>query len=482
VSTYDSTKELLEKISPTMCAAKWNQPTLHLHNGQTHSCHHPNTHPIHLGEIKDDPAALVNSGYLKTQRREMVEGKRPQECNYCWNIENTNGISDRVLKSKYDTPLDKLNELVNTDPEQLYTKNFNPTYIEISFDYTCNLKCAYCGPTISSAWHQEILEHGGYPTTIPHYDLESYKSKLPILKRDHNPYVDAFWKWFPELKNDLKILRVTGGEPLLSKDMWKLFDNLIEGSNTDMTFAVNTNLMQDRDIIDKLINRINKLEGKVRNFELYTSIDTGIAKHAEYIRYGLDYNIFQSNLERVLDEVKWPIKVSNMCTVTNLSSVGLKDIIRYFFLLRGEYAGTHKVANHNSYLRYPNWLDLRVGRDTSIHYLEKTKKYYEKIMIENKARDIKSLKIDFLNGKSVTFPGNEDYDLSNIFPYWSKNDMSKQIDRLIGFAKIPLPESQETVMHRDFYKFWTEYDRRKGTDFCKTFPEFADFYHKCKQL
>ena len=35
---------------------------------------------------------------------------------------------------------------------------------------------------------------------------------------------------------------------------------------------------------------------------------------------------------------------------------------------------------------------------------------------------------------------------------------------------------------KDFYKFFSEHDKRRGTDFCKTYPELADFYHKCKEI
>jgi hypothetical protein len=33
---------------------------------------------------------------------------------------------------------------------------------------------------------------------------------------------------------------------------------------------------------------------------------------------------------------------------------------------------------------------------------------------------------------------------------------------------------------KDFYNWFTEYDRRRGTDFSATFPEMVDFYNKCK--
>jgi hypothetical protein len=50
---------------------------MHLHNGTTHSCHHPEPHKIGLDEIKRNPTALHNSKHKKQARREMLENKRP---------------------------------------------------------------------------------------------------------------------------------------------------------------------------------------------------------------------------------------------------------------------------------------------------------------------------------------------------------------------------------------------------------------------
>jgi hypothetical protein len=32
----------------------------------------------------------------------------------------------------------------------------------------------------------------------------------------------------------------------------------------------------------------------------------------------------------------------------------------------------------------------------------------------------------------------------------------------------------------NFYKFFSEYDKRRNTDFLKTFPMMADFWEECK--
>ena len=34
----------------------------------------------------------------------------------------------------------------------------------------------------------------------------------------------------------------------------------------------------------------------------------------------------------------------------------------------------------------------------------------------------------------------------------------------------------------DFYRFFNEHDRRRGTDFLKTFPEMTTWWNECKYL
>ena len=41
IDDINETKNKLDKISSSMCMAKWFQVSLHLPNGKTHSCFHP---------------------------------------------------------------------------------------------------------------------------------------------------------------------------------------------------------------------------------------------------------------------------------------------------------------------------------------------------------------------------------------------------------------------------------------------------------
>ena len=49
---------------------------------------------------KEIEVFTTHTQYKKLRRREMLTGKRPVECDYCWGVEdNSDRFSDRVFKS-----------------------------------------------------------------------------------------------------------------------------------------------------------------------------------------------------------------------------------------------------------------------------------------------------------------------------------------------------------------------------------------------
>ena len=92
-------KELNEVSS--VCLAKWFNVSIHFVTGKTHSCYRQKPIPFFLEEIEEDPSALHNTGYKKEQRKKMLEGERPAECNFCWQMEDpVTQLSDRAYRSK----------------------------------------------------------------------------------------------------------------------------------------------------------------------------------------------------------------------------------------------------------------------------------------------------------------------------------------------------------------------------------------------
>jgi hypothetical protein len=244
---------VVNKISPSYCAAKWYNATTWLGSGTTASCHHPPAHKIPVDEIRIDVSAIHNTKHKKQMRKMMLEGERPRECEYCWKIEDIGQVSDRVFK----TIIYSDDDIHNTS-QKTWDHNSELRTFEISFDRVCNLACSYCNASFSSTWANDIKRHGPYQNLVSD-GAGSFQQDgswaQPYKNDEDNPYIQAFWDWWDNgLSESLEELRITGGEPLMSSNTWKLFD-WFEKQNSDMRFAVNSNLIAKDEIIDKLIKK-----------------------------------------------------------------------------------------------------------------------------------------------------------------------------------------------------------------------------------
>ena len=292
-SARDAQKKL-NKVSPSMCLAKWNQVSLHLPTGLNNSCYHPPLHKMEVGNIH-------NTQYKKAQRKKMIQGERPEECSYCWNIEDTGQLSDRHYRSGEPWSMMDFDKIV-ADP----MADINPRYVEVNFNHACNFKCSYCSPQFSTTWGQEINEHGAYPTQSPHNAPEHFVGdRKPIPHKDVNPYVDSFWQWWPDLYKDLKHFRMTGGEPLMDKNTFKVLDYVIDNPKEDLHLAITSNFNPpSSQVWDRYIDKLQKIcvEGGIEHFMQYVSVDTW-GEHAEYIRNGLNFDMLWTNVHRFLEKV-----------------------------------------------------------------------------------------------------------------------------------------------------------------------------------
>jgi organic radical activating enzyme len=430
---------------------------MHLGTGLTHSCHHPVQHKIPLRELRNNPSALHNTRYKKRKRKEMLEGKRPSECNYCWNIEdNSNSFSDRVFKSSEPWSLDQMDKIKTSD----WNENYNPRYVEVSFSNTCNFKCAYCGPQYSSKWVEEIEKHGHYDTETRFNSIEDIKARgeMPYKKTDHNPYIDAFWEWWPDLFKDLHTFRITGGEPLLSPDTFKVLEYIQEHweENPNLSLAINTNLGVPKKLVDKMITIAKDLvdNNKVREFIIFTSVES-TGRQAEYVRYGLDYDQFWVNIDKILTELP-KVTVNIMAAFNALSVFTYSDLIDKVLEVKKKYTNDMRYWNtplqlDTSYTRWPPHLNVKI------------------LEPEHKELILESAKKAF---------------------YYGANNM---IDELYGFTDVEIQKIKRTYdyavggsdfdvekQRKDFVKFVTQYDERKGTNFKEVFPELEELYDRYK--
>ena len=442
MNDLDFKHQILDTKSASFCAAKWYNATIWLGSGQTTSCHHPPAHAIDIEELKVNPSALHNTAKKKDDRKKMLAGDRPAGCEYCWKIEDmaTDAISDRVYKSKI-YPIESLNEAYQTP----YNEDVNLRTLEIAFDRTCQFACSYCNPAFSSTWVNDIKKHGGYVNLVSdgrNHFTHAHDSAQLYKFGEVNPYVEAFFKWWEsDLHKTLQELRITGGEPLMSGETWKLIDWFKTNQGRSTTkLAINSNLGMSAEKLDEFIERI---EG-IPHLDIYTSCEaTGTA--AEYIRDGLDYTQWSTNVIRLL-ETSSVKAVHVMCTINALCLETLPEFLTTLVKLKETY-GTQRVNFTLNILRFPSFQSPLVLSPEIIARVRTGLIIWE---------------------ESVTNKG--------ICQEFEMNHIRRLIDYL-RIVKTPHSDTFDMPkLHNDFREFFSQYDKRRDKDFNTTFPNLKEWY------
>lgn len=430
--TVEKTIKIINEISPSFCAAKWLNATIWLGNGRTASCHLPPAHYIPINEIKDNPSALHNTEFKKQRRLEMLIGKRCTECAYCWTVEDNAApdvYSDRIYKTRIYDEIDILN-LSKLDPGS----NIDPKTLEISFDNLCNLSCTYCNSEFSSTWASDIKTNGPYKGLITRGGgafTNAGEHALPYgIKNEGNPYIEAFFKWFhSSLKNNLQELRITGGEPTRSPWFWKLLD---ECEGTQFDFAVNTNLVMDQTKLYQLIDSSKKF----KKFDLYTSGE-GYGAHGEFIRSGLNYALWRSNLQQFAKEGNYRM-IHVMMTISALSIWTITDFMTDMLELRKQFNG-HQFHMSLNLVRFPSFQNLNVLPDN--------------------LKKIEADKIELWLNTAVGLSQSENNQIMRVIEYLRNVDRSQEDT-----------DSQKNK-ESDLKIFTNEYASRKNIELSTVFPE-----------
>jgi len=418
-----------DKIKDSFCSAKWLMATMHFGMGENHSCYHPPIHRWNLEDVKRDPSMLHNTTHKIEQRRLMMNGEKPNECYYCFDMEKINPdvISDRKRFTNEQWAIERREEIINAP----YDKHINPSYLELSFSNVCNFGCSYCSPGQSSKWETEVRKYGSYPIEDP----TVHKDKMhDMLLEDDNPYIDAFWQWLPDAYKDLKYLRITGGEPLATRNFMKLLDFVATNHNPNLTLVVNTNLcVPDKNLNMFFEKATTLLNAKtIKGLEVYTSMDTW-GPQAEYIRDGLDIERWENTVRKVSTTFNVPIRI--MVTFGLMSIFNFKTFIQKTIELRKD--GVDIMFNC-ARLVDPKQFDLRILPDYCDRYFDDTN--------------------DFIKNNDVTSVEEETWQM--VYDFWK--------------ARHDTMTTEDKAWRTDqFSKFVNEYDKRRNKNFSENFPELA---------
>jgi hypothetical protein len=287
---------------------------------------------------------------------------------------------------------------------------------------------------------------------VPHNAPEHFSGdRKPIPAREHNPYVEAFWEWWPTLYPELEHFRMTGGEPLLDRNTYRVFDYVLENPSAKLHLNVTSNFSVDEKSWQKYLAYVKQLcDGRIEHFMQYVSLDAWGAQ-AEYIRHGLDFDLLWNRVDQFLTEIPSYNSLTFIVTMNNLSVSSLDQLLAGILELRKKHSTTYqRVWFDTPVLREPAWQSLQTLGESYAARLDTVK--------------------DYMAAHQETpedpFKGFKDYEVS-------------RLDRDIAWMRSG-QDLDQSRSQADFYRFFSEADRRHGTNFLQVFPEMRSWWAECE--
>jgi organic radical activating enzyme len=430
--------EKLDQVSDSFCLVRWKHATINLATGTSKSCCHHEFKKI----AKTDMGFQLHDNLEEQElRAKMLKGEKTKDCQYCWWIEDNGDISDRQSWSAKSW----MSPFFSDVKEELSAKASTPSWVELNFSSVCNLKCAYCSPIFSTQWYKEIKKHGPYPTSIPFNSIRGLKNLQFEDNYENSELIKRFDQWFYEVLPGIRLLKITGGEPFLSRQTFELMDRLSQSSHPHLTLGINSNLSLPEDKWDRFLSYLEKIEKShgVDRFYLHPSIDC-FGERAEYIRYGLDMELFTNNVEKYLE--KSTSHLHFISTLTNLALGSWLDFWKWVYHLKQTYYKEGREINVGTeVLSHPEWLNLNLLPPSYDIYFQEVISFISD-HIDESGKGFNRVELEGVKKARNAF------------------------------------KSEPQQQHRsksDFYKYVNEMDNRRGLNFQKTFPELQHFYADC---
>jgi organic radical activating enzyme len=247
----------------------------------------------------------------------MLKGKWPDNgCEYCKNIEDANGSSDRIFHSSIpdQTPFELMNDPTSTQ--------VTPTILEVYFDNVCNMSCIYCWDGFSSQIQQENIKFGRFEKNG--IIIDNTANKVNKFKE----LTSALWQWMETHHTSLKRFHVLGGEPFFQPQFLTCLDFFDNHPSPDLEFNVVSNIMISPTRLVSQIEKIKQLvdSGKIKRFDLTVSIDC-FGPEQEYVRHGLDLRQWKKNFEYIATQHWIHLNVNQ--TLTALTLKTSPELIEY---------------------------------------------------------------------------------------------------------------------------------------------------------
>jgi len=285
--------------SKTFCIMPWVQINLSLPNTYNPCCN--SGIPYDNTTANDTSIKDAFAGTKASQlRNQLNDGEKPAICDVCWVKEDAGVFSERQGYNK------QFKNYFHIDKPTL-------KYLDIEFDNRCNLQCVMCSQhnsdqiwkTVDKFREKELP----LPTTLKRHTR--HKNYYSIEKKQYAKDV---------LTDGIDILKVTGGEPFLSKDFLEILDFAIE---KDLAKGLELNVTTNGTKFSKTI--LEKMK-QFKHVKLTISID-GTGEVYEYIRHPFSWEQLDKRLLKI-KQYSW-VDVELSCVIQAYNWLNLDQLVNY---------------------------------------------------------------------------------------------------------------------------------------------------------
>ena len=231
----------------------------------------------------------LNSAFISPEwenfRQEMLKNEFNPNCTNCYIEEDNNLMSLRKNLNEHHLSFSNI-------------KNPKIRDIDMAMSNKCNFKCVTCGIDNSSAWYDEEKL------------LKSLISRPEFPFEHDEPILDSSKPLEDVNIDDIRVIRMLGGEPFLDKKFLSFLKKL-KLEEVKIFFVTNCSIFPKQ-----WLETLSKAKELVVMF----SID-GVNEVGEFVRFGYKQSVFDRNLKKwlnFLDTKKTTIYYHFVCHIMNV--------------------------------------------------------------------------------------------------------------------------------------------------------------------
>jgi MoaA/NifB/PqqE/SkfB family radical SAM enzyme len=292
---------------------------------------------------------------------------------------------------------------------------------------------------------------------------------------------------------------MTGGEPLMDKNTFKVLDYINEHPSSNLELSITSNMCPPQEeLLDKFITKVQKIEEihiwedkekfnpssgnhwyvqpACKNMTVFVSLDS-VGKDAEYIRNGMNFDYLQANIQKLLTQTN-QVNVTFINTFNIFSLPNFKGFLQYILDLREQFSrdnqGVKNIPIYDPYYNHPDFVlqpRQRIGFDIPLlrypqwQCIQILPEEYETYLIDA----IDFMKQNLSDEVKQDFRGFRDFEVAKA---------ERNLEWMRERKKLSYEVLQES--RKNFGTFFSQHDERRNTNLSQIFPTLKPFLDICQ--